>query len=609
MQFHKFVLAILFALQIACACAQERQIPPTFHWIHLENTPLSKEEKNAIKSWQSIHPEWTFKLWTSSHSRIKNMIVCPIVSNIRDLETLKLEILQKEGGIWVHPDLIGCKTLDFLTYGQKSFISSDQKSIVGCAPNHFHEPKTILPADFILPDQVFMTKTSSAPLSGVCFWKFREIPSLTDTLRQILGHETKQKLHEHSLAKKLHQSKRIIWLIIFFTFLNGLIARLVFIRIKKSHFFIFCKYFIPSSAFLGVLFLSFKFLPKEDKQKDRFCHANAIENTHFLTSEYQHYFNLYQTLYENSLQLLAKPACKTEIPHVIHFIWGGENPFPEKSIQNIHSWMKYHPDWTFKFWTDSPSRLLPSIGMEKHLFDEIDMTQIGPYFSATKNWGEKSDLLRYQILYSEGGVYVDHDIECFRSFDALNEHFTLYAGVEPINPGPTTEGKVLITNCLIGAKPAHPVLHEAMKQASLRWDRIARMFPYEDKISSICRVLNRSFASFHIAVNRHLSADKTFILPATWLFPSHFPRSLINEIQSQGYLFADHKWDHAWFKNETPSHETKHHWTSEIHALSKTLKQLLQCSLFLFGLLSLNLAYLWRQKRKVKTIQPSMNLS
>lgn len=42
-------------------------------------------------------------------------------------------------------------------------------------------------------------------------------------------------------------------------------------------------------------------------------------------------------------------------------------------------------------------------------------------FDAAKNYGEKSDILRYEILFVYGGVYADVDVECLQPFDALAE--------------------------------------------------------------------------------------------------------------------------------------------------------------------------------------------
>ena len=36
-------------------------------------------------------------------------------------------------------------------------------------------------------------------------------------------------------------------------------------------------------------------------------------------------------------------------------------------------------------------------------------------YSSAKNWGMKSDILRYEILQKFGGVYIDTDYECLQN--------------------------------------------------------------------------------------------------------------------------------------------------------------------------------------------------
>jgi mannosyltransferase OCH1-like enzyme len=36
-------------------------------------------------------------------------------------------------------------------------------------------------------------------------------------------------------------------------------------------------------------------------------------------------------------------------------------------------------------------------------------------YSLAKNWGMKSDILRYEILQKFGGVYIDTDYECLQN--------------------------------------------------------------------------------------------------------------------------------------------------------------------------------------------------
>jgi mannosyltransferase OCH1-like enzyme len=79
------------------------------------------------------------------------------------------------------------------------------------------------------------------------------------------------------------------------------------------------------------------------------------------------------------------------IPKVIHSIWLGSS-LPEMYNTLISTWKALHPLWTVKIWKDEDTDLI-------HLQNEK------AYYSA-KNYGEKSDILRYEILNLYGGVYI-----------------------------------------------------------------------------------------------------------------------------------------------------------------------------------------------------------
>jgi len=93
-----------------------------------------------------------------------------------------------------------------------------------------------------------------------------------------------------------------------------------------------------------------------------------------------------------------------KIPKKIHQIWIGSD-LPIKYLRLIRAWIDKHPDWEYKLWTD---RDVESFGMvNKKLFDTID------------NKGLKSDIFRYEIIYRHGGMYLDTDFKCIKSFDDL----------------------------------------------------------------------------------------------------------------------------------------------------------------------------------------------
>jgi hypothetical protein len=95
-------------------------------------------------------------------------------------------------------------------------------------------------------------------------------------------------------------------------------------------------------------------------------------------------------------------------PKIIHQIWMGditkaplEYMFGCKELALRHG-------WTYKLWDDNTinTELLP-------------MMVNGKIYTEFPNMHGKSDILRYELLYHWGGVYVDADTVCFRPFDLL----------------------------------------------------------------------------------------------------------------------------------------------------------------------------------------------
>ncbi|MCH9620727.1 MAG: hypothetical protein S4CHLAM20_01280 [Chlamydiia bacterium] len=103
-----------------------------------------------------------------------------------------------------------------------------------------------------------------------------------------------------------------------------------------------------------------------------------------------------------------------KIPKIIHQVWVGSKPIPEKYKEYMETWKKLHPDWEYKLWTDS----------DIEGFDWINRE----YFDAVSNPGMKSDIWRYEIIYRYGGVYADCDIECKRSIDPIHKRLEFYTG-------------------------------------------------------------------------------------------------------------------------------------------------------------------------------------
>jgi mannosyltransferase OCH1-like enzyme len=146
------------------------------------------------------------------------------------------------------------------------------------------------------------------------------------------------------------------------------------------------------------------------------------------------------TFCKNQNNITSKP-----IPKVIHFIWLG-NKLPKIYESNIDEW-KQITGFEIELWNDEQA--------EKFLKDKLSFD----IFKRSKNFGIKSDILRYEILNVLGGLYVDIDFLCLSGeFNNLHESTSFYAGI-------CLERPVQINNGIMASIPNHEILKACINNA------------------------------------------------------------------------------------------------------------------------------------------------
>jgi len=115
------------------------------------------------------------------------------------------------------------------------------------------------------------------------------------------------------------------------------------------------------------------------------------------------------------------------IPKIFHHIWVGPDPMPEKEVRCIASWKKYHPHWKFILWTDSN---IASLKMPLNCIEAIKKSEWPPQ-DPSPCYACQADVIRYVALLRHGGIYVDADIECYKSIEDIIEEKTDFIGLKP----------------------------------------------------------------------------------------------------------------------------------------------------------------------------------
>lgn len=93
------------------------------------------------------------------------------------------------------------------------------------------------------------------------------------------------------------------------------------------------------------------------------------------------------------------------IPKVIHYCWFGRGKMPAIAEKCIKSWKRYCPGYEIVC----------------HNEDNFDITQNKYAKEAydAKKWAFVSDYVRLKVLYDEGGIYMDTDVELIKPVDDL----------------------------------------------------------------------------------------------------------------------------------------------------------------------------------------------
>lgn len=93
------------------------------------------------------------------------------------------------------------------------------------------------------------------------------------------------------------------------------------------------------------------------------------------------------------------------IPKVIHYFWFGTKEIPDWQKKCIESWHRYCPDYEFRLWNEENY----DIHKCKYMEDAY----------ASGRMGFVPDYARLDVLYEQGGIYLDTDVELVRPLDEL----------------------------------------------------------------------------------------------------------------------------------------------------------------------------------------------
>lgn len=125
-----------------------------------------------------------------------------------------------------------------------------------------------------------------------------------------------------------------------------------------------------------------------------------------------------------------------KIPKIIHYCWFGPNQLPKKEQSCMASWSKFFPDYEIKKWNES------TFPLDKHPFAK-QAYDIGKYAFV-------SDYVRAYVVYEQGGLYFDTDLEVKKDFSEFLKYSEGVLGFETSK---------YVGTAMMAFIPKHPIMN------------------------------------------------------------------------------------------------------------------------------------------------------
>ena len=190
------------------------------------------------------------------------------------------------------------------------------------------------------------------------------------------------------------------------------------------------------------------------------------------------------------------------IPKTIHYCWFGGKEKPKSAQKCISSWKRFFPDYKIIEWNETNFDVL-SNPYTKYCYDN-------------NKWAYLSDYVRLKVVYENGGIYFDTDVEVIKPFGKLTECDAFF-GFENDN--------YVATGLGFGAAAAHRTVGAMLSQYdSMKTDENGRY------VLTGCPALNTAAL---IPMGLQLNGKKQIvggavILPMDYLNPYDDPTGRLN---------------------------------------------------------------------------------
>lgn len=199
------------------------------------------------------------------------------------------------------------------------------------------------------------------------------------------------------------------------------------------------------------------------------------------------------------------PLPETRIPRILH------RTVPADTSDEVEGWwakfQALHPGWTFH--------------THREPLDPALWPLTGDLWGKCQNGAQKAGLIRLEALVTHGGVYVDSDVEPFRSLEPLLQ-VEAFAG---------WEDEAVVPDAVLGAIPEHPAFVSMLTKARAAVESGADAWTSGPGVTTSTLPGRRD----------------VLLLPPGSFYPHHYLEKVKAGTRTGSpWVFAEHKWAHSW---------------------------------------------------------------
>jgi mannosyltransferase OCH1-like enzyme len=209
------------------------------------------------------------------------------------------------------------------------------------------------------------------------------------------------------------------------------------------------------------------------------------------------------------------------IPKIIHCCWLGQTPQSNLNKRCIDSWKRLLPDYELKLW------------------DETNVPLDNDYARAAYAagaWSRLSNHVRFHALYTEGGIYLDTDVEVRKDFAPLLHH-KCFLGFQQVE-----ERVDWVNSAVSGAQPGHPFIKRCAELTQSLFAATG-VFPRSPQV--VTRLLKeRGLRQYKLQ-----ELEDVTVYPAEYFYPYPWFGSFSPDCITEN-TYCIHYWEGSWLKQE-----------------------------------------------------------